>query len=707
NRFQVLIHKYDTRTGTYRDFKPEDSGAVQKNEQSKLAWQLKKVLIDGESSELELFDKNLITLFRDLLKHYPYHLPLEGSRIFSPYEGIIMNWDMLEQESQKTGSNEAETTARADLKNILETLRQGSGDQKLDEYMKNRSIYRTNRTITFEALWTIFPPGSLVYSKPFMKQDQVFIVYDNVGPWPDPINNRSRVPPFELRCWTYDWDGEYFNRRIVRLTIEHFDLIKPISTLAIQPLDLMEGAEDIRQDLIARGKLFRKYATLSSDSRMLNYDGRAIFEKASARGAFLDPVGRESRLPVYVKDANGQLTANANQPTQVLSEVMVDFESYYKYAQPWSSIGKYAIDDDDRECECQDCLVNQGLQMSWRSRFDRMLGIASEEWEDLQYIICAPRVLGYVLREKTWAQLDVKGLKTIVHDPSDNAFMNRLKLQGPDSGLKTKELLLGLIRNHGIDENSKRSKEYELVDIVAEKGRGLVILLHGPPGVGKTSTAQTIAVAAGKPLLTVGVADVGTSAKNVERNLEKIFDLATAWKSVLLIDEADVFLQSRTRGELGPTTERNALVSVFLRVLEYYQGILILTTNQISQFDVAVQSRINIALKYESLDADQTIQIFNNFYSQFEKKNMVEPREKEAIKKWASTLARKKFDGRQIRNIVTSAIGLAKAADPPRKLQLDDLQDICYIMESFKGDLSYQMMQYESKQRPSPHATRA
>lgn len=164
--------------------------------------------------------------------------------------------------------------------------------------------------------------------------------------------------------------------------------------------------------------------------------------------------------------------------SQVVSEVMIDFESYYKYAQPWSSLGKYVIDDEEGECDCTDCRNNEGQLKTWRVGFDNKTGEPTEQWDDLQYIICAPRALGYILREKIWAQLDVTKLKTVDRDGSDDAFMNRLKLAGQENGQKTKELLLSLIQNHGITENSDR-KDRQLKDLVAEKGRGLVILLHG------------------------------------------------------------------------------------------------------------------------------------------------------------------------------------------------------------------------------------
>ena len=52
--------------------------------------------------------------------------------------------------------------------------------------------------------------------------------------------------------------------------------------------------------------------------------------------------------------------------------------------------------------------------------------------------------------------------------------------------------------------------------------------------------------------------------------------MVARWEAVLLLDEADVFLEARSTHDL----ERNKLVSIFLRVLEYYEGILFLTTNR-------------------------------------------------------------------------------------------------------------------------------
>lgn len=76
-----------------------------------------------------------------------------------------------------------------------------------------------------------------------------------------------------------------------------------------------------------------------------------------------------------------------------------------------------------------------------------------------------------------------------------------------------------------------------------------------------------------------------------------MLDLVARWKAILLLDEADVFLESRERQHL----QHNTLVSVFLRQLEYFQGVMILTTNRVTAFDEAVQSRVHLGIKYEAL----------------------------------------------------------------------------------------------------------
>lgn len=81
-----------------------------------------------------------------------------------------------------------------------------------------------------------------------------------------------------------------------------------------------------------------------------------------------------------------------------------------------------------------------------------------------------------------------------------------------------------------------------------------------------------------------------------------------SWLEGHLLDEADVFVQSRSF-----VNPYNALVSVFLRTLEYYQGIMILTTNRVKDIDDAIQNRISVELHYGPLGLDTRKTIWESF----------------------------------------------------------------------------------------------
>lgn len=213
-------------------------------------------------------------------------------------------------------------------------------------------------------------------------------------------------------------------------------------------------------------------------------------------------------------------------------------------------------------------------------------------------------------------------------------------------------------------------------DLIQGKGTGLIILLHGSPGTGKTFTAESVAEIAEKPLFRVTCGDIGTKPEEVEKYLESVLHLGKIWGCVVLLDEADVFLEQRALTDL----ERNALVSVFLRVIEYYEGILILTSNRVGTFDEAFKSRILLPLHYKPLTNDQRRRIWDNFFHHLkdgetsnERAVMGKPsgtkKDKsverpsidfEDIRRHLGDLAKVEMNGRQIRNAITTARQLAK-----------------------------------------------
>ena len=110
-------------------------------------------------------------------------------------------------------------------------------------------------------------------------------------------------------------------------------------------------------------------------------------------------------------------------------------------------------------------------------------------------------------------------------------------------------------------------------DYIRGKGEGQIILLHGPPGTGKTLTAgmptgaaviheadnvlESVAEYTEKPLLTITGADLGENPYALEKNLLQFFRNATKWDAIVLIDEADIYLERRSVNDL----HRNSIVS--------------------------------------------------------------------------------------------------------------------------------------------------
>eukprot|EP01121_Diplochlamys_sp_Union-15-3_P020757 TRINITY_DN8186_c0_g2_i2.p1 TRINITY_DN8186_c0_g2~~TRINITY_DN8186_c0_g2_i2.p1 ORF type:complete len:521 (-),score=80.21 TRINITY_DN8186_c0_g2_i2:281-1801(-) len=169
-----------------------------------------------------------------------------------------------------------------------------------------------------------------------------------------------------------------------------------------------------------------------------------------------------------------------------------------------------------------------------------------------------PTIGGFSFTVKKWGEVIVSNTREVVYD--ENAFQRLVLAE------EKKHLIQALVLHN----------DKTLSDIISGKGAGCIFLLHGPPGCGKTLTAEAISELIHRPLYSVSVGELGTDTDTLEVTLRDILDVASVWNAVVLIDEADIFLERRTEHDIV----RNAMVGIFLRLLEYHQGILFLTTNR-------------------------------------------------------------------------------------------------------------------------------
>ncbi|KAK7455171.1 hypothetical protein VKT23_011042 [Stygiomarasmius scandens] len=301
--------------------------------------------------------------------------------------------------------------------------------------------------------------------------------------------------------------------------------------------------------------------------------------------------------------------------------------------------------------------------------YDRDISIEIPELVEEELHFLPPQVYGFNLSAKKWQHFFVDEIEPVVFD--EKAW-DHLVLE-PD----VKTLIKGLVE---VTKNENTSSRM-ISDVISGKGGGLIAVLHGPPGTGKTLTAEAVAEILQRPLYMVGSTELSTLPSVLESKLQSILKLATAWDAVLLIDEADVFLEQRSLHEL----ERNALVSVALRVLEYHRGVLFLTTNRIKTFDEAF-----LFHRYPELDQMGRFAVWSKFFELAGRKivDNVEPGQKNVIpRSELLELAIKPFNGRTIKNLVRTAQALALSTNS--SLGLTHVQTVVNAQEKFLEEFAH------------------
>lgn len=256
-------------------------------------------------------------------------------------------------------------------------------------------------------------------------------------------------------------------------------------------------------------------------------------------------------------------------------------------------------------------------------------------------VLMPPRIKGYNFYQNKWCDLNVDQISDVVWRGEAFPAFHTLQID-----YEAKDLLHAQVSYYLESAYSP--------DLDVGKGSSLILLLHGGPGTGKTHTAENIAEIAKKPLYRVTCSDLGTNAEVVEQNLESALYLARIWGCVVLLDEADIFLEQTSLGDL----ERNALTAVFLRMVKSYHGIVIITSSRVSRFNEAVRSHINLALHYPALTSHQRYFIWKQFVSQLELSQT--DADISDLYEQAESLGEKKLNGRQIRNIFTNACRYAR-----------------------------------------------
>ncbi|KAH8724359.1 P-loop containing nucleoside triphosphate hydrolase protein [Phaeosphaeriaceae sp. PMI808] len=392
-------------------------------------------------------------------------------------------------------------------------------------------------------------------------------------------------------------DGEDFGMGNFCPEINSFEGAQKIASLSCFPIKFHPHATALKASLIARGKKYISFLrSPTCQEYPVNY---AVGEN--------DVIAqRVSRSELIAEKIN------------VKGRVMVDPVAFYIHNSD-SNLNKPGVYPQD-----------------WMSM---------ENLTDKDFLVCAYWINGFSLTHKRWCRMAVEAIEDVRWNVQ--AFQ---KLVIDED---RRQLIHALVKAHRNDENT-------FDDIIANKGQGLVGLLSGSPGVGKTLTAEAVSEVTKRPLYMVSAGELGIKADEVDRRLGVILDVTRRWGCVLLIDEADVFLAAR-----GTDLQRDSLVSVFLRRLEYFQGVCILTTNRKSEIDPAFQSRIHFTLHYPELDERSRRAVWTNLLGTVAKTSETSTISEADIDR----LAKYALNGRQIKNVVACTVSLSRENGQPIEVE--------------------------------------
>lgn len=517
-----------------------------------------------------------------------------------PFQPLVHRWDRLTDMINTT----SEPALKEAISALVDFLRPILGPS-VDALAKTKQTGK----VTFKDLWQIFTPGELAMTSFFGVDTACRMTkYERKDP--------CDKPPYYVVWLDYlDWNGERCGYTSTKVVVPYFHAYRHVVSLPVSPLVYHKTAPEIRAKLLERGRKFealRGYHFQSCHGTKILLETKCPEER---------PVAGRVIVDAYAYHSSNNIVRPKLAPLQ--KKMKKDDEANGKKRRR-DSVCSIGSDLDMDGIESGPAMTALKANRN-NTRVEVLTSLTDEEC-----LLATPWVKGLDLKTKEWALFCIDDLSPIAWN--DAAF-DHLVLPGNE-----KQLSWDFVENKALANNN-------FDDFVQDKGRGIIILMFGPPGVGKTFTAEAVAERARVPLYSMSAGTLGTVPKEVEAALDRALDLCKLWNAMLLLDEADVFLGSRNTADLA----RNELVAVFLTKLEYYAGVCFLTTNRVSTIDEAFQSRVDLFLRYEDLTVSARRQVWESFIDRVGRERFSVTGED------LDKLAELHLNGREIKNLIKSA----------------------------------------------------
>ncbi|GKT52759.1 p-loop containing nucleoside triphosphate hydrolase [Colletotrichum tofieldiae] len=516
--------------------------------------------------------------------------------------------------------------------------------------------------------------------------------------------NKNTTSTLVIACFNVEYDGDRFGTQRELFEVKPYSGLKEVRDLEVFPVQYLKDEEMDR--LLQRG---RKFVDLTNNAHM-SYEGTTAGSTRETINSevivdFKTAFERSSDLPDISEIRPDFTTGTENHWPRTTERGQREAHDWYEHD---AVDGERAVTH--RWCFAKHCqkptyhthqdAQSQKVLRKLASLFESYATQqakskkAREElrlyFEENGLMSLFPGVVpGYALRNRKWVQLDLDRLQDVQHG---NDWNNLVLPKGH------REMVQAMVesytrRSDGSQAANDQFSEKVDLDLAKDASFCFMVLLAWAKPLPRGSlltwfwTASLLILETYRMRGSIHQAavvshylcgranetgDIGHLPEVVEANLERHFKLAHRWACVLLLDEADVFLAKRTKTDV----KRNGLVSVFLRILEYYPGILFLTTNRVGAIDDAFRSRLHLTLYYPKLLEKQSTKIWKNNIGKLKEVNEHRVKggqqpikyDKHEIIKWASTNWESlQWNGRQIRNAFQTAIALAEFKAQSRK----------------------------------------
>ncbi|KXJ89923.1 P-loop containing nucleoside triphosphate hydrolase protein [Microdochium bolleyi] len=585
----------------------------------------------------------VLQAFREAIGSYT-HVPSDFTspcRLESPFNMLVHHYEDLAQYRETVAADPSSSAEMMQHLDLLFKFMRHEVEPLRDEA---RAMIRKGQ-ITYELAWVLYKPGEIMYTE---AKGHPWLMVCNKSAYED---DRREGEYIEVSCSYTDSGGDdLIGLASKTVTMSQQSVFTGSEAVNIAELDIFpwamhplaateDGKQALESKLRARGDVFKGL----KDREVQGYQGAADYLKEPP-WTFYDTASCKFR-GVWL-------------PYTESGRVILDRKTFAE-EQP---LGAAKVRKVVRECS------------SCRPNADGRSARAKQGYGEpgIDSLYCPPFTMGFSLAKKEWCRFYVDNIHGCEWKDEARSWESLIL------GEKEKLVLRSLVQNHEFGSDTAR-------DQVAQKGKGLVVLLHGTPGSGKTLTAETAAEGSKKALLSTSFGDLNKQGFNAafEQDLKKTLRLATIWGAVVCLDESDVFLEARENRSAASNTERNALVAIFLKELEYFSGIVFLTTNRVESFDAAMKSRVHFALTYTAPGAELRRQIWANYLRKVDAEQMDIEVDGEGV---LGELVRDEINGREISNTINTARTIARAQG--RKLTLEHIHTVLDARRSFDQALA-------------------